>query len=284
MYTEGMGVPQDFTTAYMWLNLAGTTPALAVRAQKARDVLAKRMTPEQVAVGQELARNWKPSGSTGEQSTAELPNVLGLKLVASGSGFLISSLGHILTNNHVVEGCAEVRLADGQVTRVVASDSQNDLAVSESQQKPTAIATFRDVQAPKLGEAVFAVGYPLQGLLASSLSITPGAISALAGIRNDVRFLQITSPVQPGNSGGPLLDDSGNVIGVISSKLDALKIAGITGDIPQNVNFAIKSSLAEAFLEANGIHYAVKPSNTRSEATAIAERARNFTVLLECWK
>jgi TPR repeat protein len=284
MYTEGMGVPQDFTTAYMWLNLAGTTPALAVRAQKARDVLAKRMTPEQVAVGQELARNWKPSGSTGEQSTAELPNVLGLKLVASGSGFLINSLGHILTNNHVVEGCAEVRLADGQVTRVVASDSQNDLAVTESQQKPTAIATFRDVQAPRLGEAVFAVGYPLQGLLASSLSITPGAISALAGIRNDIRFLQVTSPVQPGNSGGPLLDDSGNVIGVISSKLDALKIAGITGDIPQNVNFAIKSSLAEAFLEANGIHYVVKPSNTRSEATAIAERARNFTVLLECWK
>jgi stage V sporulation protein SpoVS len=106
----------------------------------------------------------------------------------------------------------------------------------------------------------------------------------LAGIRNDIRFLQVTSPVQPGNSGGPLLDDSGNVIGVISSKLDALKIAGITGDIPQNVNFAIKSSLAEAFLEANGIHYVVKPSNTRSEATAIAERARNFTVLLECWK
>ena len=142
---------------------------------------------------------------------------------------------------------------------------------------------FGDVQAPKLGEAVFAVGYPLQGLLASSLSITPGAISALAGIRNDIRFLQVTSPVQPGNSGGPLLDDSGNVIGVISSKLDALKIAGITGDI-QNVNFAIKSSLAEAFLEANGIPYVVKPSNTRSEATAIAERARNFTVILECWK
>src|ERR1039458_2293039 len=76
--------------------------------------------------------------------------------------------------------------------------------------------------------------------------ITPGAISALAGIHNDIRFLQVTSPVQPGNSGGPLLDDSGNVIGVISSKLDALKIAGITGDIPQNVNFAIKSSLLES--------------------------------------
>jgi S1-C subfamily serine protease len=116
------------------------------------------------------------------------------------------------------------------------------------------------------------------------LSFTPGAISALAGIRNDIRFLQITSPVQPGNSGGPLLDDSGNVVGVISSKLDALEIAGLTVDIPQNVNFAIKSSLAKAFLEANRIPFVMKPPSTRTEATAIAERARNFTVLLECWK
>ncbi len=98
-----------------------------------------------------------------------------------------------------------------------------------------------------------AVGFPLPGLLASEANVTTGTVSALAGIGNDTRFLQMTAPVQPGNSGGPLLDLEGRVVGVVVSKLDALKVASATGDIPQNVNFAIKAGVVRSFLDASGV-------------------------------
>jgi uncharacterized protein len=103
------------------------------------------------------------------------------------------------------------------------------------------------------GDSVVALGYPLTGLLSSDVNVTTGVISALAGVRSDTRFLQLTAPVQPGNSGGPLLDMSGHLVGVVSAKLNAVAVA--TGDIPQNVNFALKGGVA-----------------------------KKFTVLIECWK
>jgi len=128
------------------------------------------------------------------------------------------------------------------------------------------------------------IGYPLRGLLASGPSVTTGAISALAGIQDDTRMLQISAPVQPGNSGGPLLDDSGNVAGVVVGKLNALKIAAATGNLPENVNFAIKTAVAQAFLEANGIQYTGSFSTAKLDPTAVSEKASKFTVLVECWK
>src|SRR4029077_3309512 len=95
----------------------------------------------------------------------------------------------------------------------------------------------------------------LAGYLAEQANVTTGDVSSLAGIGNDSRYLQITAPVQPGNSGGPLFDAAGNVIGVVSAKLDSIKLAGLTGDIPENVNFALNVSVVRGFLEARGISY-----------------------------
>jgi S1-C subfamily serine protease len=134
------------------------------------------------------------------------------------------------------------------------------------------------------GDGVVAVGFPMHGLLASGVNVTTGVISALAGIGDDTRYLQITAPVQPGNSGGPLLDLSGNVVGVIVGKLDALKFAKVTGDIPQNVNFAIQASIARVFLDAHRVVYATASSTGTLAAADIGERARTFTVVVECWK
>ena len=106
----------------------------------------------------------------------------------------------------------------------------------------------------------------------------------MAGIGDDFRFLQISAPVQPGNSGGPLLDASGNVIGVVTAKLNALRIAKSTGDVPQNVNFAVKSSVIRLFLDGLGIAYSESSSDVRLEAADVGERAKKFTVLLECWR
>jgi S1-C subfamily serine protease len=124
----------------------------------------------------------------------------------------------------------------------------------------------------------------LHGLLASEANITTGAISALAGMGNDTRFLQITAPVQPGNSGGPLLDQTGNVAGIVVSKLDTMKVAKATGDIPQNVNFVINGTVAKAFLDAYGVEYETAVSTKKLEAAEIGASAKKFTVLIECYR
>ncbi len=121
-------------------------------------------------------------------------------------------------------------------------------------------------------------------MLTSDPSVTTGNVSALAGPGDDRRFLQITAPVQQGNSGGPLLDLSGNVAGVVVGKLDAIKIAAVTGDIPQNVNFAISAWTARAFLDAYNVPYETAPSKPRLTPADVAAKAREFTVLVECWK
>jgi len=164
----------------------------------------------------------------------------------SGTGFFVSEKGHILTNAHVVEGCTAVAITPSASVAskgtVIARDKTNDLAVIATDVKPQSFAALR--LGAKVGEPVSAFGYPLTGILTTTGNFTTGNISATAGIGDDTRMLQISAPVQPGNSGGPLLDEAGNVVGVVVAKLNALSISKIANDIPQNVNFAIKSSIA----------------------------------------
>jgi serine protease Do len=135
----------------------------------------------------------------------------------------------------------------------------------------------------KVGEAVYAYGYPLNGLLATAGNFTLGNVTATAGLGDDSRQIQISAPVQPGNSGGPLVDQYGNVVGVIVSKLNALKMASLTSDLAQNVNFAIKSTIALNFLDANGISAPIDARTTDPmDGEAIAEKAKAFTVRINC--
>src|SRR5918996_4247419 len=178
------------------------------------------------------------------------------RLESTGTGFAVGEGGQIVTNHHVVADCAEVRVRpagqEAVAGAVVAEDSRNDLALLRAPVR-LPVAAIRDDRGIRPGDSVVAVGFPLPGLLASEANVTTGTVSALAGIGNDARFLQMTVPVQPGNSGGPLLDLEGRVVGVVVGKLDALKVASVTGDIPQNVNFAIKASVVRSFLEASGV-------------------------------
>jgi S1-C subfamily serine protease len=167
---------------------------------------------------------------------------------------------------------------------VVATDQKNDLALLLLPSPPSALAAFREGRGIRLGDGVVTFGFPLRGVLASAANLTTGTVSALAGLGDDSRYIQITAPVQPGNSGGPLLDASGNVVGVVVGKLDALAIARKTGDIPQNVNFAINASVARAFLDANGVDYETRASSQPLQTADVGERARAFTAVVECWK
>jgi S1-C subfamily serine protease len=136
------------------------------------------------------------------------------------------------------------------------------------------------------GETVVTYGFPLSGLLSSGPTLTTGDVSALAGLRDNPLHFQISAPVQPGNSGGPLLDAQAHVIGVVVSKLNAARIARMTGgDIPQNVNFAIKGSEALAFLAANGVQPALEESaGPDRRAAEIGVVANPSTVFLRCFR
>ena len=207
-----------------------------------------------------------------------------LQQESTGSGFYVSLQGHVLTNAHVVQECTEVRIPSAGRVQVLAQEDSTDLALLQAQTPMShTIAAFRQGRGIRPGASVVVVGYPLRGLLASGVNVSTGAVSALAGPGDDRRLIQITAPVQPGNSGGPVLDAAGNVVGVVVSKLDALKIAESTGDIPQNVNFAISAGTARAFLDDQSVPYETAPSNQRIEPAGAAAAAKKFTVLVECW-
>jgi TPR repeat protein len=208
------------------------------------------------------------------------------QLDSTGSGFVVSTQGYLITNNHVTQACESVRVKlDGTVyaAQVIAFDQQNDLALLKLTAALTKALSFRDSPRVKLGETVIVIGYPLPGIVASSLNLTTGSVSALAGIGDDAGMLQLTAPVQPGNSGGPLLDQSGNVIGVVTSKLSPLWMARVVGELPENVNFAIKGSIIQAFLDSRGVHYQTKISHTRLETTDIGEAAGKAVGLVMCF-
>jgi S1-C subfamily serine protease len=205
---------------------------------------------------------------------------------SSGSGFFVTHQGHILTNAHVVKDCIgiNVRLVDGNTTsaRLVGENEADDLALLKAEAHVEEIATLRVGSAPRTGDPIVVFGFPLSGLLASTGNATTGNVTALAGLRDDLHQLQISAPVQPGNSGGPVVDMSGNVIGVVVSKLNALRVARITEDIPQNINFAIKTSIALKFLDARGVHYSSSMPSAEMSIPNIVERVRLFSVEVRC--
>jgi len=204
--------------------------------------------------------------------------------VTSGTGFFVSAEGHLITNAHVVEGCSAPKITSGLASpvsaRVLARDTSNDLALIKSDLKPPAPASLR--AGVKIGEAIATFGYPLVGLLSTRGNFTTGNVSAITGMGDDSRFLQISAPVQPGSSGGPMLDQAGNVVGVIVGKLDAIEVAAAIEDVPQNVNFAIKTSVLMNFLDANGINYSMASEGKPLPPADVAERARGISALIEC--
>jgi S1-C subfamily serine protease len=205
----------------------------------------------------------------------------------TGTGFVISASGHILTNQHVIDGCVgEIRgNLSGEspiALRVVSSDETNDLALLQG-----AGSSFKDVatireKAIHPGDAVVAIGYPFHGLLTSDFTVTTGIVSSLSGILNDTRYLQISAAVQPGNSGGPLLDSGGNVVGMVAAKLNALKFAKATGDMPENINFAIKTGALRDFMDNSVVPYQTAEAKNDRKTADIARNARAYTLLISC--
>jgi len=257
--------------------ILGPKTRVAIRAFEAREGL-----PVTGAISGRLEAAIRSANPVvaGKASPAFLP----LKKVSTGSGFFVSPAGHVLTNEHVVSKCREVRVAGARSARRIATDEKIDLALLKVTPGKPSAATFRGGRGVRTGDDIIVAGYPLHGLLSSELNVTKGIVSALTGPADDRRIMQITAPVQPGNSGGPALDASGNVVGVVVARLDALKMVRRTGRLPQNVNFAISAGAARAFLDGHDVPYETARSDKPMPTADIAAKAKEFTVLVECWK
>jgi S1-C subfamily serine protease len=191
----------------------------------------------------------------------------------SGTGFFVAPK-RVVTNHHVVSGCTkdiQVRYPDGgsYTATIAGQDPNNDLVLLQTDMDNLSIAAFEP--RPRVGDQVATYGFPYSGVLSSTGNCTLGYVTSLAGMKDDTRFLQMSAPVQPGNSGGALLDMSGGVVGVVVAQFA----------IGQNVNFAIQPSLVVNFLSVKG----VTPKNNtdaQKHPNEVCDIAKKFTIQVYC--
>jgi len=211
--------------------------------------------------------------------------------VTTGTGFLFSSSDYVITSYHVVHGSKSisVRMINGErINATVAiKDTNNDIAILKLSKSPRSrqnIITLGDSSSVRTGDRVFTYGFPLVDLLGNKEPrYSEGFVNSLSGISNDPRVFQVSIPIQPGNSGGPVFNEKGELIGIATSSIDPVQIRKVFGGTPQNVNFAIKSSyinsllpnLPDAFIRDKGI--VVVPV----EEVGFKERVKNDIVLVE---
>ena len=291
-YYIGEGTQQDYVLAYAWFNLAASK--LNVDAgKKNRDATALSLSKADLMEAQRLSSAWSPGSSIDreyvklvEPGPKASSDVLGKQ--GTGTVFVVGKNGSAITNHHVVQGCVELRI-EGQegAAKVVTDDKVNDLALLQISGDIKVTAPISDAPSKlRQGEEIVVFGFPLNSLLSSGGNLTPGVVSALTGMGNNTNQFQITAPIQPGSSGSPVLNKKGEVVGVISMKLDDAKMAKATGQIGQNVNFAVSGQTLRTFLDTHKVSYTSGSGFFSREKSAadLGDEARKWTLVLECWK
>jgi S1-C subfamily serine protease len=206
----------------------------------------------------------------------ELPS----SVISTGSGFVMAK-NRVVTNAHVIAGgnYFEIAFSDSLAfpLRLIEEDEANDVAVlallpNESGQYPSIEGLeMGETPSARLGEEVFTIGFPLAGILSGEHTATDGSVSALSGLGDDPRFLQVSVPVQPGNSGGPLFDATGRVVGMITSKLSDSFAYQATNQLPQNVNFALKMDYILPLLGESKMNLAESEKNIEASRADLIE-------------
>ena len=224
---------------------------------------------------------------------------------STGSGFFVSKLGHIVTNEHVVRKCGSVTVGDNANKQVAASvlekDKRNDLALLRISSTQMASAETKSLisklglklvplaseglfksEDVELGEDVLVAGFPHGDFYSDGIKVTKGIVSGKKGMGDDRGQFQMDAAVQKGNSGGPIYDENGNIVGVVVSQLDPLKVAKAIGSLPQNVNFGIKASTVRQFLNSAGIPTKWSNRTQRKSFREVAQIADKQTVMVVC--
>lgn len=253
----------------------GYAPAIGIspgRLATGIEVLARIMAEPEAP---KLSPTPAPGANVARANPAPQPSQSG-----SGTGFIVTTSGHLLTNLHVVSGCGTLTV-DGHPATVLAEDAVFDLALLQvkalSGTEPAGFAA----SPARLNSDVTVVGYPLSGLL-GGLNVTRGAVTSTKGIGGDGINMQISAPVQPGNSGGPVVNGSGQVVGVAVARLSDSYAIKSYGSVPQNVNFAIRGEIAKLFLAQNGVEPVVVAPGATLAPEELAEVAQGYTRLVLC--
>jgi len=194
--------------------------------------------------------------------------------VSGGTCFAVAPDGLILTAHHVVNAASKISVRVGSGTSypatLQATSSQSDLVLLRVPAATPEFLPLAKPQSVRLGEHVFTVGFPLPQVLGSEPKFTEGSVSALSGPQGNAEFLQVSVPVQPGNSGGPLVNDAGEVVGIVTSTAAVLPLLKATGTAPQNINWALRSELATAIVPQQS---ARAKAVSRDDAIARTRRA-----------
>lgn len=173
--------------------------------------------------------------------------------IGSGTAFAVSQRGLSVTNAHVVAGCRAVTDESGRPLRLLAVDRQRDLALIDAGRPfPTAVR-FRDRGGAALGETALVFGFPYGQALGTGINLTNGIVTGSSGIGGDPARFQMNAAVQPGNSGGPVVDEQGMLLGVAVGRLNDLAVLRATGALPQGINFAVRAEAVERFLATHGV-------------------------------
>ena len=204
--------------------------------------------------------------------------------VASGTGFYISKLGHLITNHHVIEGCERIkahRKGVAQEATIIAVDRLNDLALLKVKQSSSYVFPISKGNPYPLQDIIVA-GFPFGDAISSSIKFTTGIVSSMSGVGDNFSQIQIDAALQPGNSGGPIIDEFGIVVPVAVAKLDMMAVLEDFGVIPENTNFGIKASAVLNLLDGND----VTPMKANDKPISKGDLSRNVTegtTHLSCW-
>ncbi len=233
------------------------------------------------------------SGSTSELSDSavslntpeDIRLLLGdIKPSYSGSGFVVNDSGDLVTASHVVDECMfiETQQNGKQYPAMMHSQSKLlDLALLKTNFEPKQVASLSTIKVARLGQQVFTVGYPLAGILTDSPSLTQGSVSSLQGIKGSKGEFSFTAPIQPGNSGGPVVSRDGHVVGVVNSTLNQATMLKQSGTTSQNVNFGIGMDLLSKFLDKHEVKYGLSDSLSAEEAF---KRTTAFSFQVLCYR
>jgi S1-C subfamily serine protease len=202
--------------------------------------------------------------------------------VAFGTGFAIADGSLILTNFHVVRDCIAINIKNVGSGQLQFAEQKSDLAIIKPATRVKNSLRLRVGPPIRLGDEIIVIGFPFPDYLSSEAKVTTGIISSLSGFRDDTSRMQISAPIQPGNSGGPVLDRAGNVVGIVVSKLSAFNVTPPGGAIPEDVNFAIKSSTAALVLEAHSISFQKATSKYEEPVSDIVAAALSAVVEIQC--
>ncbi|MEX1180225.1 MAG: serine protease [Cucumibacter sp.] len=193
---------------------------------------------------------------------------------STGTGFFVTD-SLVVSNWHVVEGCGALRGPGGMQLDLIGEDREEDLALLRSNGRSSAFLSITPTAEVLLGEEVSALGFPLYGMLNQQLNFTSGVVSAIFGLGDDPDQFTLTAPLQPGNSGGPILNRNGQVVGVAVAFADASYWAAEFDFVPQNINWAIDASTLRSFLDANDVPYSTTaiPVDTSAGVPVQIQRA-----------